>query len=243
MIRKLSQLGSKAYYVTLPKHWVEQNNLSRKTDLYITEEGKGLVINTEQEQEELEKTVVINDEDRETIEAKILDLYRNGFKQVRFRFKKITDNTFLEIAQLMEDLPGIEIEIGQDFIRLAENYDNNLCEQSIKKSLQNIFVMCEMLKVKNKSKTWKEEFNKYNKKAVFLTEFALRIINRETYAPVKKIQKQLYVIWTIQQLSEKLKKIEGEKSIRMKKAGTKIELQSRNVYKSYFGDDSNILMC
>lgn len=234
MIRKLSQLGSKAYYVTLPKHWVEQNNLSRKTDLYITEEGKGLVINTEQEQEESEKTIVINDENKEIIEAKILNFYRQGFKQVRFRFKNISDNTFLEISQLMEDLPGIEIEIGQDFIRFTENYDTNLCEQAIKKSLQNIFVMCEMLQEKTKNSIWKKEFNKYNKRAIFLTEFALRIINKETYASVKKIQKQLYAIWTTQQFTENLKKISGQKTIRMKESVIKIELQSRNIFKQYF---------
>lgn len=211
MKRSLIQLGNKSFSITLPKEWVIKNSLSPKTDLDITDCGNSLIVNTTSKPQNLGKTLVIEDEVQEEIFAKIIAFYRAASKDVKIVFKSKDDIRLLNTIEFVKKFHGVEVETGENYVAFSENFDQVMCHKILKKSFQNILVMSEMLNKNLKGNSWKREINESYERTIFLSEFAIRILNKEGYAEVKEIIKKFALSWIIQCMAVLLKVIARNK--------------------------------
>jgi|TARA_Y100000310_G_scaffold345404_1_gene464579 phosphate uptake regulator len=109
--RKLIGFSNGSFIVTMPKSWVEKNNL-KKGDVIGVEEGSDdlvLYANNKDIQKE-EKSISINFEDKKLslIKAEIITAYLNNYHIIEI-FSKTLENDAPVIKGILRNLSGMEI--------------------------------------------------------------------------------------------------------------------------------------
>lgn len=130
-IRRLVKAGQASHTISLPKSWLEKNELKRGDTLYVKERSpKELVItpqlNSEPEQEKQTITISIDGKPNDTLQREITAAYVNNYSTIELLGEEIQERQ-KEIRRMLHDFVALEIVeqgpkkiIAKDFLNLKE---------------------------------------------------------------------------------------------------------------------------
>ncbi|MEM2916150.1 MAG: PhoU domain-containing protein [Candidatus Woesearchaeota archaeon] len=140
-IRRLVKAGQASHTISLPKEWIEKNNLSKGSTLYIKEKsGTELIItpNLADQKHIDKKTVTINVEGKQpdTIQREITAAYLNNAGTIELVGKSIMQHA-KDIRRMLHDFVALEIS-EQTSTRISAKDLLNLKEISVDKSIKRM---------------------------------------------------------------------------------------------------------
>ncbi len=129
-VRKLVKAGQASHTISLPKDWLEKNNLKSGDNLYINEKSDTeLIISLGQSAASLPKkeiTLVLDGKDLETAQREIASAYVNNFHSIHIMGKNIEEN-LPAIRNIIQSFVALEITeqtpksiIIKDFLDIKE---------------------------------------------------------------------------------------------------------------------------
>ncbi|MBW3001966.1 hypothetical protein KY338_02260 [Candidatus Woesearchaeota archaeon] len=131
-IRRLVKAGPASHTVSLPKKWIEKNNLEKGHNVYLIEKSdKELVIMPElnaekQEQEQKEITINIDKKELDTIQREITSAYVNNYNTITIFGDSLSEKV-KQIRKMLHDFVALEISeqtaksiIAKDLLNLKE---------------------------------------------------------------------------------------------------------------------------
>lgn len=140
-IRKLVKAGQASHTISLPKEWLEKNNLSKGATLYIYEKSDTelLITPTLTDKKPTEqKTVTINVDNKQpdTIQREISAAYLNNASTIELVGRNITKHA-KEIRRMLHDFVALEIS-EQSANKIIAKDLLNLKEISVDKSIKRM---------------------------------------------------------------------------------------------------------
>src|SRR3989338_4159744 len=129
-IRRLVKSGAASHTISLPKNWLDKNNLAKGDILYILEKSdKELVVTPETKQEvKQEKEISINIEKKDltTIQREITSAYINNYNTIVIHGDGLADQV-KDIRKILHDFVALEISeltstriVAKDLLNLQE---------------------------------------------------------------------------------------------------------------------------
>lgn len=131
-IRRLVKAGPASHTVSLPKKWIEKNNLEKGHNVYLIEKSdKELMITPElnaekQEQEQKEITINIDKKELDTIQREITAAYVNNYNTITIFGDSLSEKV-KQIRKMLHDFVALEISeqtaksiIAKDLLNLKE---------------------------------------------------------------------------------------------------------------------------
>lgn len=119
-VRKLISFGKNSHIISLPKNWVDRNNLKKGDLISIHESKDGLLIKTNSDEiKEEAKTATINTENKSIalLKTEIIAAYLDNYNKIEVISNNIMTNG-PEIRKILRDLSGLEI-INQSSKRIV----------------------------------------------------------------------------------------------------------------------------
>lgn len=102
--RKIIKFGNSSHVISIPKYWLEKNNLNKGDLVYLEENGNGeLILNSggEKRKADIKKIVInIDNKNPERITRELISSYLNGYNIVKIVGKDIPSN----VEKIKEDL-------------------------------------------------------------------------------------------------------------------------------------------
>lgn len=141
-VRKLISFGKGSYIISMPKSWVEKNNLKKGDLISVNDDGFELVLRAEQKEEKLDaKDIDIDakDKDLELIKAEIASSYLNCYDTINISFDNNSKET-LKIKDIIRNLSGLEI-MEQTSTRIVAKNLININEISIKNIIRRMDII------------------------------------------------------------------------------------------------------
>lgn len=141
-IRKLISFGKGSYIVSMPKSWVEKNNLKKGDLISVSDDGFELTLSANQQEKKSdvgEISIDAKDKDIELLKAEIVSSYLNGYGTINILF----DNTHKEapkIKDIIRNLSGLEI-MEQTSTRIMAKNLININEISIKNIIRRMDII------------------------------------------------------------------------------------------------------
>src|SRR3989338_5035573 len=89
-VRKLISFGKGSYIVSMPKGWVEKNNLKKGDLISVSDDGFELVLSAGQQEKKLdnkEMDIDAKGKDIEFLKAEIVSSYLNGYDTINIVFE------------------------------------------------------------------------------------------------------------------------------------------------------------
>jgi len=131
-VRKLISFGKGSYILSMPKSWIEKNNLRKGDLISVSDGGVELVLSANQQEEKLdarEISIEAKDKDIEMIKSEIVSSYLNGYDTINIIFS--SDNKSAPgIKNVIRNLSGLEI-MEQTSARITAKNLINISEISI----------------------------------------------------------------------------------------------------------------
>ena len=134
-LRKLISFGKGSYILSMPKGWIEENNLKKGDLISIDDGGFELVLRAGQpilKQELKEVSIDTKDKNIEFLKTEIVSSYLNGFDTINIHFEG-NPREMLRIKDIIRNLSGLEIMeqtssriIAKNLINLNEISINNI---------------------------------------------------------------------------------------------------------------------
>lgn len=131
-IRRLVKAGPASHTVSLPKKWIEKNNLEKGHNVYLVEKSdRELVILPEQSQEQevqeqKEITINIDKKELDTIQREITAAYVNNYNTITIFGDSLAEKV-KQIRKMLHDFVALEISeqtaksiIAKDLLNLKE---------------------------------------------------------------------------------------------------------------------------
>ena len=131
-IRRLVKAGPASHTVSLPKKWLEKNNLEKGHNVYLVEKSdRELVIMPEQGQEQevqeqKEITINIDKKELDTIQREITSSYVNNYNTITIFGESLSEKV-KQIRKMLHDFVALEISeqtaksiIAKDLLNLKE---------------------------------------------------------------------------------------------------------------------------
>ncbi|MBD3354712.1 AbrB/MazE/SpoVT family DNA-binding domain-containing protein [Candidatus Woesearchaeota archaeon] len=128
-IRKLVKSGTSSHTVSLPKDWLEKNNLSKGDLIYINEENNQLKISLKSKKNQKQKkefSIEIDANDIGTIRRKTISAYINNYNIFTFHGKSL-NKKLEELKKILDNFLALEtVEqtatklVVKDFLNLEE---------------------------------------------------------------------------------------------------------------------------
>jgi phosphate uptake regulator len=109
--RKLMGFSKGSFIITLPKNWIEKNNLKKGDTIGIEENQDALMFHAGgKEQKKEEKTIIINANDKNLIRLKseIVSAYLNNYNTIELFSENIGEDA-PAIKDILRNLSGMEI--------------------------------------------------------------------------------------------------------------------------------------
>ncbi len=140
-IRRLVKAGQASHTISLPKDWLEKNNLKRGSTLYVHEKsGSELLItpHLEAQKPSEQKTITISTEGKklDTIQREISAAYVNNAGTIELIGENITQYA-KDIRRMLHDFVALEIS-EQSSNRISAKDLLNLKEISVDKSIRRM---------------------------------------------------------------------------------------------------------
>ena len=131
LIRRLVKAGQSSHTVSLPKEWIEKNNLSKGDIVYLHEPTeKELIITPESKPETplktKEITILIDNKELSTVQREITSAYINNYSTITLIGDSLTSKV-KDIRNMLHDFVALEIAeqtakqvIAKDLLNLKE---------------------------------------------------------------------------------------------------------------------------
>lgn len=128
--RKLIKFGNSSYIVSLPKTWIEKNNLSKGDLIYFTHSSSNeIILSPEIKKEKVEQkeiTINIDNESMEGIEIRLVGAYINNFHTINLVGNEL-EGKYSEIRNALHELMALEIIeqtknriVAKDFLNMRK---------------------------------------------------------------------------------------------------------------------------
>jgi phosphate uptake regulator len=110
-VRKLISFGKGTFIVSMPKQWVEKNNLKKGDLISIDDDGHQLLISASRDgSKTAQKDIEIDAEDKsiDLIRAEIVSSYLGGYDSIAIRFSQDFRQA-QQVKEILRNLSGMEI--------------------------------------------------------------------------------------------------------------------------------------
>ena len=141
-VRKLISFGKGSYIISMPKNWVEKNNLKKGDLISVNDDGSELVVTANQQEKKLEsKEISIDAKGKhlELLKSEIVSSYLNGYDTISISFDSNSKEA-IKIKGIMRNLSGLEI-MEQTSTRIVAKNLININEISIKNIIRRMDVI------------------------------------------------------------------------------------------------------
>ena len=141
-VRKLISFGKGSYILTMPKSWLEKNNLKKGDLISVDDEGFELILSINQQEKKSEaKEIGIDAKGKgiEVLKAEIVSSYLNNYDTINI----LLDNNNKEapkIKDIIRNLSGLEI-MEQTSTRIVAKNLININEISIKNIIRRMDII------------------------------------------------------------------------------------------------------
>ena len=141
-VRKLISFGKGSYIISMPKSWIEKNNLKKGDLISVNDDGFELTLSASQQEKKLDaKEISIDSKDKsiEILKSEIVSSYLNGYDTITILFENNAKDT-VKIKDIMRNLSGLEI-MEQTSTRIAAKNLININEISIKNIIRRMDII------------------------------------------------------------------------------------------------------
>jgi len=141
-VRKLISFGKGSYIVSMPKSWIEKNNLKKGDLISVDDEGFELVLSANQEEQKLESKEISIDakgKELELLKTEIVSSYLNGYDTINILFDS-NSREAPQIKDIIRNLSGLEI-MEQTSTRISAKNLININEISINNIIRRMDII------------------------------------------------------------------------------------------------------
>ena len=131
-VRKLISFGKGSYIVSMPKGWVEKNNLKKGDLISVSDDGVELVLSAGQQEKKpdsKEASIDVKGKSLDIIKSEIVSSYLNGYDTITILLES-GNNEVPRIKEIIRNLSGLEI-MEQTSTRITAKNLINVNEISI----------------------------------------------------------------------------------------------------------------
>ncbi len=152
-VRKLIGFGKGSFIVSMPKSWVEKNNLKKGDLISLSDDGVELVLSASQEAKKLDSKEIDIDarsKDLEVLKAEIVSSYLNVFDTINILFDN-NSRDVTRIKDILRNLSGLEIMeqtstriVAKNLINIGEISTSNIIRRMdiITKAMMEDSMLC-----------------------------------------------------------------------------------------------------
>ena len=138
--RKLVKAGSASHTVSLPKAWIEKNNLKKGDTIYITEKSESelrVAAKPEEDNEEQkEATIEVDGKSIGSIQREITSAYVNNYSKIHLAGKSVGEKS-KKLRDVLHHFVALEVD-EQTSSRISAKDLLNLSEISIEKTIRRM---------------------------------------------------------------------------------------------------------
>ena len=141
-VRKLISFGKGSYIVSMPKSWIEKNNLKKGDLISVSDDGFELVLSaSQQEQKPDAKEINIDakNKDNDFLKAEIVSSYLNGYDTIHILLDN-SNKDVPKIKDIIRNLSGLEI-MEQTSTRIVAKNLININEISISNIIRRMDII------------------------------------------------------------------------------------------------------
>lgn len=144
-VRKLISFGKGSYILSMPKSWIEKNNLKKGDLISVSDDGFELVLSASQQEEKpdpREISIDAHGKELEFLKAEIVSSYLNGYNTINIAFDS-SNKEIPKIKDIMRNLSGLEIMEQTSTRIVAKNLINinDISEISIKNIVRRMDII------------------------------------------------------------------------------------------------------
>lgn len=211
MKRKINLVGQNTLTVSLPRKWVEKNNIKKGDEIEVIEdESNTLIISTKPAaSKEREIHLTIEKDDPTYIRSLLGSLYRKGYDKIYLKYPNY--EIYKKISEAASSLMGYEIidfsadkcTIRNMIIDESSEFDSVLRRIYYSLKMMNTLILED---IKSKKFDKLKDFKDMRISNWKLRDYALRIIWRKNLFQNENFNYSL-IIWNFEKISNQLKKI------------------------------------
>lgn len=141
-VRKLISFGKGSYIVSMPKSWIEKNNLKKGDLISVSDDGFELILSANQQAKKLElkeTNIDAKGKEIEFLKAEIVSSYLNGYDTINILFES-NAKEIPKIKDIIRNLSGLEI-MEQTSTRLVAKNLININEISISNIIRRMDII------------------------------------------------------------------------------------------------------
>lgn len=131
-VRKLISFGKGSYIISMPKSWIEKNNLKKGDLISVEDDGFELVISASQQEKKQdlkEASIDAKEKSLDMLKAEIVSSYLNGYDTINISFEA-GSRDMPRVKEIIRNLSGLEI-MEQTSARITAKNLINVNEISI----------------------------------------------------------------------------------------------------------------
>ena len=141
-VRKLISFGKGSYIISMPKSWIEKNNLKKGDLISVDDDGFELILKAGREENKLEAKEIdinANNKDMEILKAEIVSSYLNNYDTINILFDS-SNKDVTKIKDVLRNLSGLEI-MEQTSTRIVAKNLININEISISNIIRRMDII------------------------------------------------------------------------------------------------------
>lgn len=141
-VRKLISFGKGSYIISMPKTWIEKNNLKKGDLISVSDDGFELTLSANQQEKKLDAKEINIDaksKDLEFLKAEIVSSYLNCYDTINILFDS-SSREAPKIKDIIRNLSGLEI-MEQTSTRIVAKNLINITEISIKNIIRRMDII------------------------------------------------------------------------------------------------------
>ena len=141
-VRKLISFGKGSYVISMPKRWIEKNNLKKGDFISVSDDGFELILSASQKEEKLDVREIDIDakkKDLEFLKAEIVSSYLNGYDTINILFEDYNKEA-PKMKEIIRNLSGLEI-MEQTSKRIVAKNLININEVPIKNIIRRMDII------------------------------------------------------------------------------------------------------
>lgn len=217
--RKVIKHGPSTYIISLPVEWVKKHNITKGAELEVTEEGKKVIICSENGEKPLEITVDITGLDRTSIMYIIRSFYRLGYDTVKIIFNKPT-TIYQRTGKTINTLSVIHTEvnrlIGYEIIQEGEKHCTikdlqGISEKDFETILRRIFLLIvdtsrDLLEgINSNNRPLLESIENKHDTITKFVSYCLRLLNKKGFLIQRKASYYYHIIALLDRITDVIK--------------------------------------
>ncbi len=205
MKRNIIQQGA-SYTITLPKKWVEDNNLKNKDEIELDEDNNQLILKGKGQGKRQTIKVNIPHSTRSLTKSIISNAYKKGYDIIEVTYED--DSTAKVIEKVVHDLMGHEIMDKKSHFLIIKNISTEL-EEEYDNIFRKSFFLCKenmaIIKEEIKELSFQrlEEVQETRNLITKYTDYCKRIITKNRRNNETSMFEYI-IIWTLEKISNEI---------------------------------------